>query len=89
MPDSPFPIGDIPISEGGVVGGGHERGLYSFDGWHLSVEVEGLRTHVARVKDERTTEARKLSTLVMGISNALINLKMLCIWNVSQLLKMA
>jgi hypothetical protein len=89
MLDSPFPIGDIPRSAGGVAGGGHERGLYSFDGWDLSVEVEGLRTHVARVEDERTTEARKLSTLVMGICNALINLKMLCIWNVSQLLKMA
>jgi hypothetical protein len=36
-----------------------------------------------RVEDERATEARK--TLVVGISNALVDLKMLPIWNISQL----
>jgi hypothetical protein len=33
------------------------RGLHSFDGWDLSVELEEHRTDVAGVKDEHTTEA--------------------------------
>jgi hypothetical protein len=42
-----------------------------------------LRARVFRVEDECATEATK--TLAMGISNALVDLKMLPIWNISQL----
>jgi hypothetical protein len=37
---------------------------------------------VPRVKDEHTIEARELSWLVMEISNALVDLGMLPIWDI-------
>jgi hypothetical protein len=43
----------------------------------LLVEVEEIHACVAGIKDKRTAEARKLSMLVVGISNALVNLGML------------
>jgi hypothetical protein len=65
------------------------QGLHPFDRRDLLAELEELRTHVARVEDECATEARKLSMLVMGISNALVDLRTLPIWDIPQLLKMA
>jgi hypothetical protein len=44
---------------------------------------------VARVVDDRTTEARKLSMMVMGISNVLVDLRILPIQDIAQLPKMA
>jgi hypothetical protein len=49
-------------------------GLHSFDGWHLSAELEELHMHVTGVDDERATVAGELSRLVMEISNDLVNL---------------
>jgi hypothetical protein len=48
----------------------------------LSSELEKLHVHVDRVEDERAAEVGKLSTLVVGISNALVNLEMLSIWDI-------
>jgi hypothetical protein len=48
----------------------------------LSAELEERRTRVAVVEDERATVARKLSTLVMGIFNALVVLRMLPIQHI-------
>jgi hypothetical protein len=53
------------------------RGLHSFDKRDLSVKLEELHSCVARVEDERATEAGKLSTLVVCISNALVDIGML------------
>jgi hypothetical protein len=65
------------------------QGPYSFDGWDLLAELEKLHTHVVGVTDECTAEAGKLSTLVMGISNAPIDHGVLPIWDIPQLLKTA
>jgi hypothetical protein len=65
------------------------RGLNSFDGRDLSVEVEDLRVHVARVEDERAAKAMDLSTLFVDASNALVDLGMLPIQDIPQLPKMA
>jgi hypothetical protein len=63
-------------------------GLHSFDGRDLSVELEELCSHVARVEDERDAEARKLLKLIVEISNALVDLGMLPIQDIPQLLKL-
>jgi hypothetical protein len=65
------------------------RGLHPFDGQDLPAELEELHMRVIGAKDKRTAEAGKLSMLVMGISNALIDLGMLPILGISQLSKMA
>jgi hypothetical protein len=65
------------------------RGIHPFKGWDLLVELEELHAHVARIEDEHATKARKLSTLVMGISNALVHLGMVPIYDIPQLTKMA
>jgi hypothetical protein len=44
---------------------------------------------VAKVEDEHVADARELSSLVMEASNALVDLRMLPIWEIPQLLKMA
>jgi hypothetical protein len=44
---------------------------------------------MVRVEEERAAEARKLLMLVMGISNALVNLGMLPIRDIPQLPKTA
>jgi hypothetical protein len=44
---------------------------------------------VAGVKDELAAEARELSMLVVEVSNALVDLRMLAIQDILQLLKMA
>jgi hypothetical protein len=54
----------------------------------LSVELEKLHAHVDRVEDEHVTEAEKLSTLVVGISNAPVDLGMLLIRDIPQLPKL-
>jgi hypothetical protein len=65
------------------------RVLHPFEGQDLPTELEELRTRVSKVEDERATKAGKLSKLVLGISNALTNLRMLLVWDIPQLLKMA
>jgi hypothetical protein len=61
--------------------------LHTLDRQDLSVELEELCTRVARVEDERTTEAEKLSELVMEVSNNLVYLGTLSIRDIPQLLK--
>jgi hypothetical protein len=53
------------------------RSLHSFVRRDLSMELEELQACMDGVEDERTTEVGKLSMLVVGISNALVNLRML------------
>jgi hypothetical protein len=53
------------------------QGLHPFDGQDLLVELEEIHARVAGIEDKCTAEARKLSTLVVGISNALVDLAML------------
>jgi hypothetical protein len=64
------------------------RNLHSFDGRDLSTELEQRHARVAWVEDECIIEAGMLSTLVVRISNALVDLGMLPIWDIPQLLKM-
>jgi hypothetical protein len=64
-------------------------GVHFFDGRDMSVELEGLHARMTSVEDECPTEAGKLSMLVVGISNALVDLKMLPIWDIPQLPKIA
>jgi hypothetical protein len=61
--------------------------LPSFDGCDLSAELEKLRTLMDGVEDECVTKVGKLSTLVVSISNALVNLEMLPIRDIPQLPK--
>jgi hypothetical protein len=51
--------------------------VHSFDRRDLSVELEELCASVDGVEDEHITKVGKLSTLVVGISNALVDLGML------------
>jgi hypothetical protein len=53
------------------------------------VELEEVRMRVVGVKDERTTEVREMSWLVMEISNALFDLGMLPTRDIPQLSKKA
>jgi hypothetical protein len=66
-----------------------ERGLRPIFGRDLSSELDMTHAHVDRINDERATEARQLSQLVVGISDALVDLGMLLIQDVPQLLKSA
>jgi hypothetical protein len=52
----------------------HAHGLPSYDRQDLSVGLEELHAHVAGVKDKRVVKAMGLSWLVMGISDALVDL---------------
>jgi hypothetical protein len=52
-------------------------GLHPFDGWDLLAELVELRAHMAGVEDECAAKAGKLSMLVVGVSNALVDLRML------------
>jgi hypothetical protein len=54
-----------------------ERGLHPPDGQDLSAELDGTHTRMDRINGERAAEARRLSQLVVGISDALVNLGML------------
>jgi hypothetical protein len=53
------------------------------------VELEETRVRVDGIKGERAVEAGRLSQLVMGISNALVDLGMLHVQDIPQLLKSA
>jgi DnaJ-domain-containing protein 1 len=55
------------------------RGIRPFDAWDLLGELEELHARVAGVEDEQTAEAGRMSTLVVGIYNALVDLGMLLI----------
>jgi hypothetical protein len=57
-------------------------GLHSFIGWYQLAKMEELRVRVARVEDERVTEAGELSVLVIEASNALVKLRMLPIQDI-------
>jgi hypothetical protein len=71
------------ISKFEILGCGKQaRGLYSFSGHDLSAELEELRARLARAKEERATEARKVAMLVVEASNTLMDLGMLPIWEV-------
>jgi hypothetical protein len=52
----------------------HACGLHSFNGRDLSAELGELHMRVARVEDECTAEAGKLSMFVIEASNALVSL---------------
>jgi hypothetical protein len=52
-------------------------GMHPFVGWNLLAEPEKLRARMADVEDKHAIEAGKLSMLVVGISNALVDLKLL------------
>jgi hypothetical protein len=62
-------------------------GLHSLVERDLSAELEELR--MCAVEDELTAEARDVSVLVAEASNALVDLRMLPIWDIPQLPKMA
>jgi hypothetical protein len=59
------------------------RGMHPIDGRDLLAELEKLRMRVAGVEDKHSTEAGKLLMLVMGISNALVDLGKLPIQDIS------
>jgi hypothetical protein len=50
------------------------RGLYSFNGRDLSVELEKLHERMAGVENECIAKTVQLSWSVMEISDALVNL---------------
>jgi hypothetical protein len=52
-----------------------------------AAEPEETRMCVDGIKGERTAEAEQLSQLVVGISNALVDLGMLPVQDIPQLLK--
>jgi hypothetical protein len=56
--------------------------MQPFDVWDLTTELEEIRACVDGIMGERATEAGQLSQLVMGISNALVDLGMLPIWDI-------
>jgi hypothetical protein len=58
------------------------RDSHPFDGRDLLAELEELCTRVAGVEDEHAADAGKLSILVMGISNVLIDLRTLPIQDI-------
>jgi hypothetical protein len=64
-------------------------GLHPFDGRDMLVELEEIHTRMDGITGERTTEARRLLQLAVGISNALVNLGMLLVWEIAQFLKSA
>jgi hypothetical protein len=59
-------------------------GLYSYDEKDLSARLEVLHACMAVVEDECTVEAVGLSRLVMGISDALVDLGVFPIWDIPQ-----
>jgi hypothetical protein len=65
------------------------RGLYSFDGGVLSVELEDLHKCVARVESERAAKAMQLSWSVMLMFDALVNLVVFPIRDIREHLKSA
>jgi hypothetical protein len=81
MSDPSFSI-EGPENAGGEAGGEHAHGLHSFDGRDLPAELEELRVRMAGVEDERAAEAGDLSALVIEASNALVDLRMLPVWDI-------
>jgi hypothetical protein len=64
-------------------------GLHPFDRWDLLAELEEIHVRMPRLEDEHASKSEKLLVLVMGISNALVDLRMLPIQDIPQLLKIA
>jgi hypothetical protein len=58
------------------------HGLYYFDGSNLSVELEELHRHMARVESKRAAEDMQLSWLVMKISDGLVDLGVFAILDI-------
>jgi hypothetical protein len=52
------------------------RGLYPHDGWDLLVEMEELCERMARVTEERVTEAKKLAALVEVTSKVIMDIRL-------------
>jgi hypothetical protein len=65
------------------------RGLYSFNGRDLSVELEVIHEHMATFENEHAAEAVQLSQSVTEISDALIDLGVFPIWDILAHLKSA
>jgi hypothetical protein len=65
------------------------HGLCSFGRWDLPMELEELRTHATGIEDEWATEAGEPLALVVEASNALVDLGMLPMQDITQLLKTA
>jgi hypothetical protein len=63
--------------------------LHHPDRQDLSAELEETPARVDGIKGEHSVEAEQLSQPVMGISNALVDLGRLPIWDIPQLLKLA
>jgi hypothetical protein len=63
------------------------RGLHPPNGHDLSAELEETHVHVDEINGEHAVEAERLSQLVVGISNTLVNLGMLPIQDIPQLPK--
>jgi hypothetical protein len=59
------------------------------DGWDLSSVLDTAYACLDRINDECAAEARQLLWLVMGISNALVDLGMLPVQDIPQLPKSA
>jgi hypothetical protein len=76
--DPPFHAGDGPRGAGSKAGGG--AGMRpTFIRQAGSVDGVGEASRVEGVEHERIIEARKLSTLVVGISNVVVDLMMVSI----------
>jgi hypothetical protein len=58
--------------------------LPSYNGHDLLAGLEELHARVARVEDECVGEAMKLSRLVMGVPDALVDLGVFNIWDIPQ-----
>jgi hypothetical protein len=63
------------------------RGLHPPDGRDLSVKLEETRARVDGINSKHAAEVGRLSQLVMGMSNAIVDLGMLPVQDITQLLK--
>jgi hypothetical protein len=61
-----------------------ERSMQSPDGRNMLVELDKTPARVDRINGERTAEARRLSRLVMGISNSMDDMGMLLVQDIPQ-----
>jgi hypothetical protein len=79
---------DLEVQEA-ILAEDHVHDLHPPDGWNMLAELEETRAHVDEIKGEHAAEAEQLSQLVVGISNALVDLGMLPVQDNPQLLKSA
>jgi hypothetical protein len=79
---------DLEVQEA-ILAEHYVHDLHPPDGWDMSAELEETRACVDEIKGERAAKANQLSQLVVGISNALVDLGMLPVRDNPQLLKSA